>query len=534
MKLLGCVAFGTMALSTAAQADWNVKNSTEWSTAAASVRPGETLLLTGQSSDYAGTLTLKGKGDAALGPITIRTAQPALVLKALVIDGSTNVVVRDLRFASPSASALIKIKGSSKVRISGNVFSHAGVQVKQKSVEFSAEGDSRDNEIAYNTFQDFDRSSDSPVKPATGADSGGKPVPASFIQTASAVGTHIHHNHFRNIRPFIQNRTVAGDSGREAIALGTASTQQIAAGTIIESNLFEDCDGEDEIISVKTSKNQIRYNTFKNSYGSLSLRQGQGTKVYSNYFIGAGAAKTPDDPNYQTGGVRAYGAAHYIYNNYFQGLSGTHARKPIVLDAGDISAADPDLFSDKHRAATKIQVLFNTLINNAEGISVEPGDAKYVVSAQSNVIANNLVEGRLGTLLNDLGMNTVAAKNIAYPAADASLGSSGRPARNQAWTSAEVHEISPSMVAITKNGYALQAPGSGSFALGYASDAYPGIKLDIDGQARTSAVVGADDYSGGIAEYRNKPLTARDVGPGAGLRTRGRTGADRAIDGKNW
>lgn len=515
MTLLGCLALGAISVSTAAHADTTVKNSTEWSTAVANVQPGDTLLLTGQSSDYAGALALKGKGDAALGPITIRSSRPSLVLKALVIDGSTNVVVQDLQFASSTDSALIKIKGSSKVKISGNVFSHSGVQIKQKSIEFSSDGDSHDNEISYNNFQDFDLSSDSTVKPVAGADSRGNPVPASFIQTAAAVGTHIHHNYFKNIRPFIQNHSVAGDSDREAIALGTARTQQISAGTIIESNLFEDCDGEDEIISVKTSKNHIRYNTFKNSYGSLSLRQGQGTKVYSNYFIGAGASKVPEDPNYQTGGVRAYGAKHYIYNNYFQGLTGTKARKPILLDAGDITADDLDAVSDKHRAATKILVVFNTLINNAEGISVEPSDAKYVISAQGNVIDNNLIDGKLGTLFNDRGANTVATKNIAYPAANASLGTSSRPAPNQAWTTAEVYEISPSMVAVTKNGYALQAPGSGSHAYGYATAAYPGIKLDIDGQVRSGAVVGADDYSNGIAEYRNKPLTSLDVGPAA-------------------
>jgi hypothetical protein len=514
-KFLQCLALGAMSISGAAHADRTVKNSAEWATAVADVRPGETLLLTGQSGDYAGALTLKGKGDAALGPITIRSAQPSLVLKALVIDGSANVVVRDLQFASSTHSALIKIKGSSKVSISGNVFSHSGVQIKQKSVEFSTEGDSHDNEISYNRFQDFDRSSDSKVKPAAGADSSGNPVPASFIQTASALATHIHHNHFKNIRPFIQNHAVAGDSGREAIALGTASTQQIAAGTMIEANLFEDCDGEDEIISVKTSKNQIRYNTFKNSYGSLSLRQGQGSKVYSNYFIGDGAGKVPDDPNYQTGGVRAYGANHYIYNNVFYGLTGTNGRKPIVLDAGDITAADADAVSDKHRAATKINVVFNTLINNAEGISVEPSDGKYGIAAQGNVIANNLVEGKLGTLSNDRGANTVAANNIASPAASASLGTSSRPIPNQAWTRAEVDEISASMVPVTKNGYALQAPGSGSHAYGYANAAYPNIKLDIDGQARNSEVIGADDYSSGVAEYRNKPLTAADVGPAA-------------------
>ncbi|UOD32333.1 hypothetical protein INH39_12075 [Massilia violaceinigra] len=131
------------------------------------------------------------------------------------------------------------------------------------------------------------------------------------------------------------------------------------------------------------------------------------------------------------------------------------------------------------------------------------------------MIANNLVEGKLGTLVNDRGTNTVAAKNIAYPTANASLGSASRPLPNQAWTAAEVQEISASMVAVSKNGYALQAPGSGSHAYGYASAAYPGIKLDIDGQVRSSGVAGADDYSSGVAGYRNKPLTALDVGPAA-------------------
>ncbi|MEO0875758.1 MAG: chondroitinase-B domain-containing protein, partial [Bacteroidota bacterium] len=44
--------------------------------------------------------------------------------------------------------------------------------------------------------------------------------------------------------------------------------------TIVEHNLFEDCDGDPEIVSVKSCDNIIRHNTFLASYGTLSLRHG--------------------------------------------------------------------------------------------------------------------------------------------------------------------------------------------------------------------------------------------------------------------
>ena len=44
--------------------------------------------------------------------------------------------------------------------------------------------------------------------------------------------------------------------------------------TVVEFNLFEDCDGDPEIVSVKSCDNIIRHNTFLKSYGTLSLRHG--------------------------------------------------------------------------------------------------------------------------------------------------------------------------------------------------------------------------------------------------------------------
>ena len=58
--------------------------------------------------------------------------------------------------------------------------------------------------------------------------------------------------------------------------------------TIVEHNLFEDCDGDPEIVSIKSSDNIIRHNTFRGSYGTLSLRHGNRNKLESNYFFGNG------------------------------------------------------------------------------------------------------------------------------------------------------------------------------------------------------------------------------------------------------
>ena len=59
-------------------------------------------------------------------------------------------------------------------------------------------------------------------------------------------------------------------------------------GNIVEHNLLVNCSGEAEIISVKSSKNTIRYNTIRNSTGNLTLRAGKNNLVYGNFVFGTG------------------------------------------------------------------------------------------------------------------------------------------------------------------------------------------------------------------------------------------------------
>jgi poly(beta-D-mannuronate) lyase len=44
--------------------------------------------------------------------------------------------------------------------------------------------------------------------------------------------------------------------------------------TVVEHNLFQECNGEIEIVSSKSCENTYRYNTFLNCEGAVTLRHG--------------------------------------------------------------------------------------------------------------------------------------------------------------------------------------------------------------------------------------------------------------------
>jgi nitrogen regulatory protein PII len=75
---------------------------------------------------------------------------------------------------------------------------------------------------------------------------------------------------------------------------------------VVEHNLFVNCSGEAEMISMKSSANTFRYNTVRNSAGNISLRAGRHNTVYGNYVFGTG----------NQGGIRMYEDDHKIFNNY--------------------------------------------------------------------------------------------------------------------------------------------------------------------------------------------------------------------------
>jgi len=76
-------------------------------------------------------------------------------------------------------------------------------------------------------------------------------------------------NEERNLRNFhrIENnyfgrRPVYGSNGAETIRVGTSREAQESSNTIIRGNMFEECNGEVEVVSIKSSYNIIENNLF--------------------------------------------------------------------------------------------------------------------------------------------------------------------------------------------------------------------------------------------------------------------------------
>ena len=84
------------------------------------------------------------------------------------------------------------------------------------------------------------------------------------------------------------------------------------SGTLVESNLFDRCDGEIEIISSKSCENIYRFNTFLDCAGMLTLRHGNRCRVEGNFFLG--------HHKKGSGGIRIIGEDHIIINNYIEGI----------------------------------------------------------------------------------------------------------------------------------------------------------------------------------------------------------------------
>lgn len=299
----------------------------------------------------------------------------------------------------------------------------------------------------------------------------------------------IEYNHFKDSKPRVTN-------GKEAIRYGTSYNSQSSAYGIVQYNLFEECDGDPEYLSIKSSDVTIRYNTFLNNMGQFTFRHGDRNTAYSNYFIGDGL-KTG------VGGMRIYGTDHKVFGNYFQGLTA----QTLQIDGGD-SYFNGKL-TDKW-TIRRMQISFNTIIDCSYGITVW-GGREY--APQDITIANNLVVNSGGISYTTsksavAGIPTprpVYQGNIVYP----TLYPSGKTIAetNDAAAPQEIAVMDPLLE--LSNG--IYRPSASSPVLGAAAGNYPYVTEDIDGQKiPVASNVGADQTVD--SPTINKILTAADVG----------------------
>ena len=165
---------------------------------------------------------------------------------------------------------------------------------------------------------------------------------------------HVHHNHFRDVPKG------ASGNGFETIQLITKDNPfdppPGKSGTIIENNLFERCNGESEIISIKAHGNQIRGNTFRACAGELTLRHGHGNTVAGNFFFADGQTGS--------GGVRLQGRDQLVVNNYFFGL-----HRGVCIMKGTSDA----LYVQVERA----NVLFNSFVDCRAALEIGALHSSY-------------------------------------------------------------------------------------------------------------------------------------------------------------
>lgn len=129
----------------------------------------------------------------------------------------------------------------------------------------------------------------------------------------------IDHNYFGIRIPLASN---AG----EIIRIGVSETCEFNSSTQITDNFFEHCDGEAEIISIKSCQNVVRNNLFKECQGSVVFRHGNYNTVENNVFLG--------NNKEGTGGVRLINKGQMVVNNYFYKCRGVGFRSPLTLMNG--------------------------------------------------------------------------------------------------------------------------------------------------------------------------------------------------------
>jgi poly(beta-D-mannuronate) lyase len=350
-----------------------------------------------------------------------------------IVSPAKYIVIKGFKFTHSASHASME-SGTSFCRWTRNLFDTPGAG---EYLQLNG----NDHEIDYNTFQN-------------------KEDPGKFI-TVRGTGSQIaqrlwiHHNYFYNQDPQTGN-------GNETFQFGLSGYSLSNSNSIVEYNLFELCEGENEMISVKASEVTLRYNTIRDCPAQFTLRHGNRCLVYGNYFI-------------NTPGLRIFGDDHKIYSNHYE-----NCNPAINIGNGDGEVADGAPLTS-HDRPDRVLIAFNTLVNNPANIT-QSGRTDGL-GATNITVANNIIQGG-GPAASIAGPYTggVWSNNMLFNTnGDGDMPASGYTTAN------------PLLARDATGTFHLQP---GSPAINAAAGSYPSVTTDMDGQARTSPLdIGADEVS---------------------------------------
>jgi poly(beta-D-mannuronate) lyase len=451
--------------------EYRVSTPAQITAALSSVRPGDTLTMT--NGTWKNALIVFQANGTKSAPILLRSE----TYGGVVLTGSSNLKISGRNLI---VDGLLFRDGSSP---SGDVVEFRGPGGESDScrltnsaiINYNPSDSTKDNKWVslYGTYNRVDHCY------LRGKTNSGTTL---VVWLSSRPNHHqIDHNHFA-FRPLLY-----GWNGGETMRVGTSDWSMYDSFTIVEYNLFEECNGEIEIISSKSCGNIYRYNTFVSCQGTLTLRHGNRCTVEGNFFFGNRA------PN--SGGIRIIGEDHKIFNNYVTGTDGSSLKSALTIMNGV-----PNSPLDRYFQVKRAMVVFNTFVDNSHTLNLGGGkDSELSLPPLDCVIANNIVQGTSGPLitLTDAPVNMTWQGNIFY---GASLGMTQPQG---------VTMINPQMTASADG---LMRPSAASPAVNAAVGSFPYVSIDMDGQVRTGQFdVGADEVSATPVVLR--PLTRKDVGP---------------------
>jgi poly(beta-D-mannuronate) lyase len=192
----------------------------------------------------------------------------------------------------------------------------------------------------------------------------------------------IDHNHFGPRPPL-------GVNGGETLRIGVSTTSLQSSQTLVESNLFDRCDGEIETISNKSCENIFRNNVLDSCQGTLTLRHGNRCLVDGNFFLGRGKSGA--------GGVRVIGEDHCVVNNYFADLPGTGYRSALCVMNGL-----PDSPLNGYYPVKRALLAYNLTTNCTQPLLIGAADSETLTIAPTDVtVAANLFHGPRAPLVTN-------------------------------------------------------------------------------------------------------------------------------------
>ncbi len=366
-----------------------VSNQDEYVAALGQIAAGDTITLAnGEWRDFEVVITGQGSADA---PITLAAETPGEVIltgQSNLRIGGQHIIVSGLVFRdgfSPTGEVISFRRDSEDLARNS--------RVTQTVIDGFSKPDRNETDYwvaIYGQNNRFDHNH------LAGKTNRGVTLAVRLNTEESRENNHlIDHNYF-GPRPNL------GSNGGETLRIGTSHFAEFNSNTTVENNVFDRCDGEVEIISVKAGGNTVRGNLFLRSRGALTLRHGDGNLVERNVFIGDGKD--------HTGGIRVINRRQTVQDNYMEGLRGNGFASALTVMNGV-----PNSPANRYVEVQYAQILRNTIIDSDRITFGAGADEERSAAPSDSYFYSNLLGGREeGTFLEvDADISGIALENNA-------------------------------------------------------------------------------------------------------------------------